>query len=113
MRVSADKRERGSACHIRPPADGIGRRRGSASCVKRKTFSVFYREKLSERGNFFVPLHEIVKSKKMETAKTYTYDEAFDNTNPKLLEAFKVMDGENGGNIIACGHIKGTYTHGE
>ena len=77
MRVSADKRERGSACHIRPPADGIGRRRGSASCVKRKTFSVFYREKLSERGNFFVPLHEIVKSKKMETAKTYTYDEAF------------------------------------
>ncbi len=77
MRVSADKRERGPACHIRPPADGIGRRRGGASCVKRKTFSVFYREKLSERGNFFVPLHEIVKSKKMETAKTYTYDEAF------------------------------------
>ena len=38
---------------------------------------------------------------------------SFDNTNPKLLEAFKVMDGENGGNIIACGHIKGTYTHGE
>ena len=77
MRVSVDKRERGPACHIRPPADGIGRRRGGASCVKRKTFSVFYREKLSERGNFFVPLHEIVKSKKMETAKTYTYDEAF------------------------------------
>ena len=77
MRVSADKRERGPACHIRPPADGIGRRRGGTSCVKRKTFSVFYREKLSERGNFFVPLHEIVKSKKMETAKTYTYDEAF------------------------------------
>ena len=38
---------------------------------------------------------------------------SFDNTNPKLLEAFKVMDGENGGNIIACGHIKGTYTHGD
>lgn len=38
---------------------------------------------------------------------------AFDNSNEKLLEAFKVMDGEEGGNIIACGHIKGTYTHGE
>ncbi len=38
---------------------------------------------------------------------------AFDNTNDKLLVAFKLMDGEDGGNIIACGHIKGTYTYGE
>ena len=38
---------------------------------------------------------------------------SFGNPNPKLLEAFKAMDGENGGNIIACGHIKGTYTYGD
>lgn len=38
---------------------------------------------------------------------------AFDDTNEKLLVAFKVMDGQDGGNILACGHIKGTYTYGE
>ena len=38
---------------------------------------------------------------------------SFDSSNPKLLEAFRTMDGEEGGNIISCGHIKGTYTHGD
>ncbi len=38
---------------------------------------------------------------------------SFNTSNPKLLEAFRVMDGTDGGNIIACGHIKGTYTYGD
>ena len=38
----------------------------------------------------------------------------FDNSNDsKLLEFLKYMDGENGGNIISYGHIRGTYTYGD
>ena len=38
----------------------------------------------------------------------------FNNSNDtRLMEDLNYMDGENGGNIIACGHIKGTYTYGD
>jgi hypothetical protein len=36
----------------------------------------------------------------------------FDSSNPKLFEFFESLDGE-GGNIVAYGHILGTYTHGD
>ncbi|MCR4795558.1 MAG: phosphatidylethanolamine-binding protein [Ruminococcus sp.] len=38
---------------------------------------------------------------------------AFDNSNPKMLEYAKEIDGENEDNIISYGHLMGTYTHGE
>lgn len=38
---------------------------------------------------------------------------SFDNSNPKLLEFAKEMDGENEDNIISYGHLTGTYTKPE
>ena len=38
---------------------------------------------------------------------------SFDNSNPKMLEYAKEIDGENEDNIISYGHLMGTYTHGD
>ena len=38
---------------------------------------------------------------------------SFDNSNPKMLEYAKDIDGENEDNIISYGHLMGTYTHGD
>lgn len=38
---------------------------------------------------------------------------AFDNSNPKMLEYAKEIDGENEDNIISYGHLTGTYTKSE
>lgn len=37
----------------------------------------------------------------------------FDDTNPKMLEYAKEIDGENEDNIISYGHLTGTYTKPE
>ncbi|MCR5502754.1 MAG: phosphatidylethanolamine-binding protein [Lachnospiraceae bacterium] len=36
----------------------------------------------------------------------------FDKANPDYDEIVRSLD-KNGGNILACGHLKGTYTNGE
>jgi hypothetical protein len=38
---------------------------------------------------------------------------SFDNSNPKMLEYAKEIDGEKEDNIISYGHLMGTYTHGD
>ncbi|MCR4639031.1 hypothetical protein [Ruminococcus sp.] len=38
---------------------------------------------------------------------------SFDNSNPKMLEYAKEIDGEKEDNIIFYGHLMGTYTHGD
>lgn len=38
---------------------------------------------------------------------------SLNNSNPKLMEFFKDIDGENEDNIISYGHITGTYTKPE
>ncbi|MBP5379336.1 MAG: hypothetical protein J6Y64_07325 [Ruminococcus sp.] len=38
---------------------------------------------------------------------------SFNNSNPKMFEFIKEIDGESEDNIISYGHLTGTYTHGD